>query len=318
MIPLIEKKGYVVEIIPHIEVVQDDMWKKDLKYTKKIIMCLKKQIDWLIVDHYGLDNRWETGLRNYTKRIMVIDDLANRQHDCDLLLDQNLYPDMASRYQGLVSIHCKQLLGPQYALLRPEFYDARKKLHKRDGKIRRILLFFGGSDPTNETAKAFEAIKLLNKPKIAIDVVVGIANPNKEYIERLCNDLPNCIFNCQVNNMAELMVNADLTIGAGGTATWERCFLGLPSLTVVVSENQDEVTSAVAQVGATIKIGHSWDATARQIAEAVATFLNNPTLVQNMSENALNLVGVQDPINRPIVRKLLLEDNHAKSCTVSS
>jgi UDP-2,4-diacetamido-2,4,6-trideoxy-beta-L-altropyranose hydrolase len=318
MIPLIEKKGYVVEIIPHIKVVQDDMWKKDLEYTKKIIKCSKKQIHWLIVDHYGLDNRWENGLRTYTKRVMVIDDLANRQHDCDLLLDQNFYSDMALRYQGVTPSHCTQLLGPQYALLRPEFYKARNNQRKRDGKIRRVLLFFGGSDPTNETVKALAAIKLLNWSAITIDVVVGMANSNKEYIKQLCDNLPNTIFHCQVNNMAELMANADLAIGAGGTATWERCFLGLPSLTVVVADNQDEVTTAVAQAGATIKIGYSWEATVQRIAESVAAFLDNPTLVKRMSEKALELMGIQNPINTPSVVKLLLEDNDVKSRTVSS
>ena len=318
MIPLIEKKGYGVENIPYIEEKQEDMWEKDLENTKKIIMRLKKQIDWLIIDHYGIDDRWEHGLRAHTKKIMVIDDLANRQHECDLLLDQNFYPNMVLRYQGLTPCNCTQLLGPQYALLRPEYYKARNTLRIRDGKVSRVLIFFGGSDSTNETVKALGAIKLLNCSTITIDVVVGMANSNKEYIKQLCDNFPNTIFHCQVNNMAELMANADLAIGAGGTATWERCFLGLPSLTVVVADNQDEVTTAVAQAGATIKIGYSWDVTAQRIAESVSIFLDNPTLMKSMSEKALDLMGIRNPINTPSIVKLLLEDNDVKSRTVPS
>lgn len=100
--------------------------------------------DWLIVDHYALDARWETRLRPYTGKIMVIDDIADRLHDCELLLDQNLYQNMDSRYRRLVPENCVQLLGSRYALLKPAFGVVRKRLPARDGKVKRILVFMGG------------------------------------------------------------------------------------------------------------------------------------------------------------------------------
>ena len=127
--------------------------------------------DWLVVDHYSLDKRWETALRPYVRRIMVIDDLANRTHDCDLLLDQNFYLGMENRYNNLVPSHCQLLLGPKYALLRPEFRKARKTLRIRDGKVQRIFVFFGGTDPTNETTKVIQALKTLELEFI-VDVVL--------------------------------------------------------------------------------------------------------------------------------------------------
>ena len=119
-------------------------------------------VDRLIVDSYALDEQWERMLHPYCREIMVIDDLANRRHDCDILLDQNFYLNKDVRYAGLVPEHCKMLLGPEHALLREEFYEAKKHLRKRDGTIKNILVFYGGSDLTNETEKAIKALVQLH------------------------------------------------------------------------------------------------------------------------------------------------------------
>jgi UDP-2,4-diacetamido-2,4,6-trideoxy-beta-L-altropyranose hydrolase len=291
---LIEEKGYVVERFPLLKAAQDEAWKTDLEHTQKILGSLKNQINWLIVDHYGLDSRWERRLRSYTKKIMVIDDLANREHDCDLLLDQNFYLDMKKRYQDLVPQTCKKLLGPQYVLLRPEFYEARKNLRERDGMVRRILIFFGGSDPTNETTKALESIKVLNRPNIAIDVVVGVTNPNKKYIQQLCENLPKTTFYCQVDNMAQLMVNADLAIGAGGATTWERCFLGLPTIVIIVADNQIKVIEAVNKVDAVWSLGMSDTVSSEELVAQILNAINNPKEVRDKAREALSLMECRD------------------------
>ena len=223
-------------------------WEMDAKQMQDWLMTLP-EVDWLIVDHYALDQAWESQLRPQVKRIMVVDDLADRPHDCDLLLDQNFYEDMEQRYIGLVPQTCRLLLGPGYALLRPEFLEARKNLRQRDGIVRRILVFFGGADPSNETAKALRALQLLDRPDIAVDVVVGSANPHRSEIEALCAALPNISFYCQVSNMAELMARADLAIGAGGSVTWERFCLALPSLVICIAKNQLELIQTLAKMG---------------------------------------------------------------------
>lgn len=292
MADLIEIKGYTVECFPCVESAkQGDKWENDLKYTQKILVGIQKQVDWLIIDHYGLDVSWENQLRAYAKKIMVIDDLANRQHDCDLLLDQNLYLDMDHRYQELVPSNCKQLLGPQYVLLRTEFYETRKKMRERDGKVRRVLIFFGASDCTNETGKILEVIKQLNRPDIAIDVVVGVTNPNKEQIQELCNSMFHTTFHCQIDHMAQLIANADLAVGAGGTAIWERCFLGLPSITIVVADNQRQTTEAVAKLGATLYVGESSTITTQQLSQCIMKMLKDSTLLRVMSQKAMQLMN---------------------------
>src|SRR5690606_12034475 len=108
--------------------------------------------DWLVADHYALDAKCELALINVVGRIMVIDDLANRPHECVLLLDQNL-GRLESDYDDLLPENCQRLIGPHYALLRPEFAELRELSLKRrqPPKLKRILVFLGGVDRTNVT-----------------------------------------------------------------------------------------------------------------------------------------------------------------------
>ena len=243
-----------------------------------------KTWDWLIVDHYALDIRWENALRGSTKKIMVIDDIADRRHDCDLLLDQNFYSDMEKRYENLVPSQCVKLLGPKYALLRPEFRKARENLRKRDGRVSRIFVFFGGSDPTNETAKALEAIRLLGRPDIAVDVVVGAANSHQDVIAAICESMPNTAYHCQVDNVAQLMANADLAIGAGGSANWERCCLGLPSIIFSLADNQSSGSEAIALWGAHLYLGKREKVDTTLLLASLEIALASPQLLQRMSD----------------------------------
>ncbi len=238
----------------------------------------EKRVDWCITDHYGIDAAWHGIIRQKVHRIMVIDDIANRRHDCDILLDQNLYDNPQDRYKSCVSSrvpsNCRLLLGPEYALLRPEFREARERLGSRlirTGSVERIMVFFGGSDPSNETAKAVKALQMLGSEQIAqdiqADIIVGIANPHRAEVEQLCALSPNLHFHCQVPNMADFMCNADLALGAGGSTTWERCALGLPTLAVIIAENQAEMTETAARHGLQWNLGWYHSITAETIAE---------------------------------------------------
>ncbi len=192
--------------------------------------------DWLVVDHYALDHRFEKPLRAVCQHVMAIDDLADRVHDCDVLLDQNFYQDQALRYLEKVPTHCRLLLGPIFALLRPEFKAMREKVRVRTGKVNNILVFFGGVDEDNLTGQVLDVLIKLNLG-VQVNVVIGQQHPQKEMIRQLCEQ--HC-YNChvQTNQMASLMAEADLAIGAGGIAVWERCSVGLPSLCSVTAENQ--------------------------------------------------------------------------------
>ena len=234
-------------------------------------------VDRLIVDSYALDEQWEQALRPYCKEIMVIDDLANRRHDCDILLDQNFYLNKDARYAGVVPEHCKMLLGPEHALLREEFYEAKKHLRKRDGTIKNILVFYGGSDLTNETEKAIKALVKLHDEgyTFTADVITGVSNSLREKIKNLCSKYQFLHYYCQISNMAEFMNKADLMLGAGGSTTWERLYMELPTLVTAVAENQIQGCRDCSQAGLIDYLGESEKVTVDVIVNALFAQLYN-------------------------------------------
>lgn len=299
----IEEKGYIVHRLPVSNVQKHNIegnlkhaswlgadWQTDARQVEEIIKGFEILPDWLVVDHYALDERWERYLRPYCKKIMVIDDLADRAHDCDLLLDQNFYQNLESRYDGLVPLGCKKLLGPKYALLRPEFREARKNLRKRDGHVKRIMIFFGGSDPTNETKKALEAIRMLSKPEIAVDVVVGALNPHRKVIEQIASEMPDCTCHFNVEDMAVLMAEADLAVGAGGTTVWERCALAIPSLVISVAENQEKTVSDMAESGYLLFLGRSDGVSVNSLYHALEIVFQSPWFLFSFAQKTWSLV----------------------------
>lgn len=261
MIETIEKKEFKVFCLPYDFNANNQFSKtglyaswlgtsleKEFKDTKNCLIQIG-EIDWLIVDHYALDEKWERALRKHTKHIMVIDDLANRKHNCDLLLDQNYYTDMSERYTGLVLPKCQLLLGSKYALLRNEFIEARKRAKIRDGNVKRILIFMGGADSTNVTKKVLRVLETINFQGV-VDVVVGMQNQFKDKIRAICKSRQDYNFYCQIDNIAELMLRADLAIGAGGATLLEYCLMKLPVLILVLAENQKKTVTDLVSYGA--------------------------------------------------------------------
>lgn len=247
---------------------------QDAAETVEIIKKIEK-VHRVVVDSYAIDETWERIVRPYTDEIFVIDDLANRQHDCDVLLDQNFYLHKEDRYTGLVPEHCRLLLGPRHALLREEFYSARQDMKPRSGDLHNILVFYGGADATDETSKAIEALHSLQEngelAKVDVTVVVGASNARKDAIAARCQRAGFQYF-CQVSNMAELMAKADLMLGAGGSTTWERCFLGLPAIVTAVADNQLEICEDCAVAGIIYYLGHWDEVTVDDICQAIRKF----------------------------------------------
>ena len=245
--------------------------------------------DWLVVDHYGIDWNWETPVRKKVGNILAIDDIADRRHDCSILLDQNLYPDMAVRYAGKVPNHCRLALGPKYALLRKEFSILRKKVELTDGSVERIFVFFGGVDLSNITGRVIDALVELDLPAITVDVVVGALHPNRAQIERACHQAG---YTChiQTEKIGELMLAADLAIGASGSTSWERCCLGLPTILVSLASNQVEIARSLEKAGACIYLGTAEEVVRESIVDSVRNVLQEPERLKQLSRNAFSLV----------------------------
>jgi UDP-2,4-diacetamido-2,4,6-trideoxy-beta-L-altropyranose hydrolase len=246
------------------------------------------EADWLIVDHYAIDACWESALRNHVRRIAVIDDLADRKHDCDLLLDQNFYENAGDRYAGRIPESAKTLLGPRFALLRPEFMERRKGVNSRCGEVRRLLILFGGVDATNMTSRAISAVAGLSERGIRVDVVIGSAHAHTGQIAAACA-AHGFELHVQTPRVADLMAAADLSIGAGGSTTWERCCLGLPTLAICTAENQRQQLRDAGAAGLVyaLEVGADPELTIKRHLEAL---LENETLRTSLSRNGLRMV----------------------------
>jgi len=245
--------------------------------------------DWLVVDNYALDARWESILRQTVKNILVIDDIADRQHDCDILLDQNYYADKETRYTGMVPAKCQLLLGPRYALLREEFRQWRQQVQPRNGPVKRILIFFGGVDADNFTGLTIEALAGLGLHGLHIDVVIGAQHPFREQIESACSVYLFCCY-VQTDRMAELMAKADFAIGAGGSATWERCCMGLPSIILIVADNQRQAVFDLEQAGVVINLGDAKSVSILTMSDKLKDLIENEKLRTQLSLSSLKLV----------------------------
>jgi len=208
-------------------------------------------VDWLIVDHYALDEDWHCNLKPYYRKLMVIDDLADRKFDCDLMLNQNL-DAQPEDYKNKVTGKCKFLLGCDYTLLRTEFSELRERaLEKRKTtkKIKNILISVGGSDVHNKTYDILQKID----DDLNTVVILGSLSPHNKMINNYAKD-KNIKVIIDADNMAELMFEADLAIGAGGSTSWERCCLGLPTLLYITAENQRMVAENLEKKSAVVMV----------------------------------------------------------------
>ena len=284
-------KGFAVYYIQdnHSKSKKKEIIKNDANQTAKIIIKHQIELSWILVDHYDLDFKWEKSLRKYVNKIIVIDDLT-RKHDSDLLLDQNYNKNLKTRYNKLVPRKCVKLLGPKYALLRNEFSVLRKIVKPRKN-FKKILISFGGSDPTNETGKVLSAIKILKTKKQflkEVDVVISNSNKNKNKIKQLCNSIPNAKFYQNIYNIGRVMCKADLAVGAGGSSTWERFCLGLPAIVSIVADNQKETTEALAKKECLINVGLAKNLAVKKYVEIFENL--DMKKLRRISKNSLRVV----------------------------
>jgi UDP-2,4-diacetamido-2,4,6-trideoxy-beta-L-altropyranose hydrolase len=220
-----------------------DAWEYDARATQEAIKSDVTRADWLVVDHYALDEKWERFVRLSVGHIMVIDDTADRPHVCDLLLDQNLVADMVERYAAHVPAGCAVLLGPRYALLQSTYAELHDRVPPREGPIRRVFVFVGAADTANVTGRIVGALLDLQYPDLQIDVVVAATSPYVEAVRERVAGYSSVRLHSGLPTLAPLMARADLAIGASGAASWERLSLGLPAIVVTLAENQRAIAA---------------------------------------------------------------------------
>ncbi len=260
-------------------------WEVDAMQSQAILRMI--DADWLVVDHYALDDLWERQVSPLVGKVMAIDDLADRKHHVDVLLDQNLGRSNID-YEGLLPKYCIRLIGPHYALLRPEFSGARECSLRRRKKagLGRILISMGGMDTPNTTSSILKSLQHSDLPsELNLDVIMGSAAPGLDEVRYLSEiSRFNTSVSTDVRNMAERMCLADLSIGAAGSTSWERCVLGLPSIAVALAHNQSAILDALHSAGAAEKLGYPFDEL--DLIDAVNRFHKEPESLEAMTERA--------------------------------
>ncbi|MDO6568442.1 UDP-2,4-diacetamido-2,4,6-trideoxy-beta-L-altropyranose hydrolase [Alteromonas sp. 1_MG-2023] len=263
---------------------QLEMWQK--LHANECLAHVNEKLDLLFVDHYQLSAPFSDTMRSKAEQIVVIDDLANRVHDCDILVDTNFYHDYKTRYNGLVPAHCQTLLGPTYAFLRGEFFCIDNKMRANN----HFLVCFGGSDPTNLTERVVDILTALKSSTFTADIIVG---PGYQYIHSLLPKIQglsglNLHQNCTY--MGSLMQGASFMIGAGGSMHWERAKSGVAGLIITLAENQKETTRALHDQLCCVWLGNENDIADEQIQKAISNALQSPDQMRYLASNAAKLV----------------------------
>ena len=266
-----------------------DDWMTDADQSIGYLKKLGQQ-DWLIVDHYAIDARWHQKVRFFTKKIMVIDDLADRQLDCDLLLDQNLGAEDKSYNKCLLNKHAVTLLGAKFALLRPEFAKFRPEAIQRRRELikpEKVLISLGGMDPDNVTGQVLNALQQLKG--LALTVVMGSSAPHLSKIKHQCSKLSDANLIVDSSDMAYLMATHDICIGAAGSTSWERCCLGLPSIVFSTAQNQEKIVNLQQLNQVAIKLSIFDQQFNRTLLSVLDSLQNNCDFYKNIYKNAAKI-----------------------------
>jgi UDP-2,4-diacetamido-2,4,6-trideoxy-beta-L-altropyranose hydrolase len=261
----LEAAGFKVDVIPLSDSADPDgpshsqwlggTWTEDAE----VVRAAATGADWIVVDHYALDARFESDVAATGARVAVIDDLADRPHDCDLLLDQT-FGRSAQDYAENVPARATLLCGSSYALLRPEFFElASQSLTRRTNAAAasNILVTLGGIDVDNVSAAVLDIVEgMALGGACRIQVVMGADAPHLAAVRKQAAQMavPTEV-HAGTHAIARLMADADVAIGAAGTTAWERCCLGLPSLVAVLASNQQPTAENLHQAGAAISLG---------------------------------------------------------------
>ena len=257
LIQFIIAKGFVVHELATPSLLREPQHSSDYEAWLQVtweqdandFLSLVNYADWVIADHYALDYRWQRKVKLGCQcQLMVVDDLA-RKHDCDIILDQNLWRDSIYRYQ---SSHCRHvLIGPEYALLRPSFRQLRLSNNLQENQV---LVFFGGADPTSECLKVSKALCLVGDLPFKVLIVAGYSNPDIDILKMIMENQPHevCLF---LDKFEESLASSKYVIGASGVSNWERFCLEIPTSIVSVADNQLSLSLYLAELNAVRFLG---------------------------------------------------------------
>ena len=246
----------------------------------------------LVVDHYGLDDRWERQMHSQASTIMAIDDLASRRHEVDVLLDQNMAIDPTARYRGLVGPDTRLLVGPSVALLDPSFRQIRSVMpaQRLDDGAGSVLVYLGASDMFELTVPVARGLLRSIDPSRRVEVVVRSGSSAAQELRALETHTPQLRVWEDVPSLAGLFATCDMAVGAGGATALERLCLGVPTVLVSVAENQLSACNAMADLGLARYLGEAAKLAPEQVVDEAVRLLGDPESRSSMAHQGRRLV----------------------------
>jgi len=261
----------------------------DLIITKKTIDNSSVKKSWIVLDGYHFDTHYQKSIKNDGNPVLIIDDTAHlNRYSVDIILNQNIN---AKELSYSCDPGTKFLMGTDYVLLRDEFLAYKDWKRGISAVTKNILVTMGGGDQDNETLKVLEALDQIDIDGLKIKVVVGPNNPYISILEKAVIDSKHSIELLKnVSNMAALMAKADLAVGAGGSTTWERCYLGLPAIVVCTAENQVNGTEILSKTGLVYYLGEQRNILSEDYTRAILHLIKDRSTYQKISQAGLDLV----------------------------
>jgi len=237
--------------------------------------------DLIIVDHYGLDKSWETMAKMHCRRIVVIDDLG-REHNANIILDQNFRTQIPRKYQveGI-----KLFLGPEFCILSKKFQ--MQNFNRNTKAVKNVLCFLGGSDNHSITLRLAKLFS--QSSSLQWNFAVGKQNRDIDALSTIASTNINFEVHQEIKYMDKLIKEADLFIGAGGTTTWERAFYGLPSIVISVAQNQIEINQHLHNKNVVKYLGHYDHLNDNDIIDAINELSEDQQKRDKLVKNSLSL-----------------------------
>ena len=249
----------------------------------------KYQAQWVVVDGYRLTASYRDTLAGSGLNVLRVDDFEDTgRPDTTLLLNQNLGA-VADLYPNWHDPE-RLLLGPRYALIRRELLVAVPKPRSHAQTAPRILVTLGGSDPDNQTLKVVRALQTVPAKDLEAAILVGAGNPHTESLRQAVADDRRLRLHYDVQNMGDLLSWADMAISAAGGSAWERALFGLPSLTMILADNQIRVAAALDRHGWSTNLGWFHQITVPQLTDAVCSFMNDKPRREGQSRRSQQAV----------------------------
>ena len=250
-----------------------------LKFSKE------NNVDWIITDHYGINSDYVKILKENKFKVLSVDDTAQIHYYSDIVLNQNIG---AEQLAFSAEKYTKFLLGPKYTMIRDELLRRDEKIE--NNKVKKILVTLGGTDNDNFTLKILKLLESVDK-NAEILVVLGPFNLFYDAIRGYIKETGLKIKLIKSpENMAEVYLESDIAISAGGSSCYELAYFGIPNIIITIADNQLYIANELDKQKVSIYLGKKSEIKAEQLEDKIKELINNHSLRKNMSRNGKKLV----------------------------